>query len=260
MKKGTTIQWDSDIHENPVVLIQNRRGHLTMDEIRDILQYEGGGTWNGHYAMLLNCSEGTVGVGGLFSDEPEGDSIELYQLESGAECPVCGQMLPPFDYCPNCGMDWTDMENSAEKPLAVMRQQAAWEIHKPDLAPEARAAWYWSCIGAVDMARMMNFITEERRRELYQMVEKLMPDGRHTTEHGQKIEDLLALKIHAGDYVDTPRFCKVQIERVYRDEAEMRRDGYTEPTDYRDNEYAVCGKSTGLNRMAFAAALRSKRR
>lgn len=260
MKRGTTIQWDSDIHGNSVVLIQKRRGHLSIDEIRDILQYEGSGAWNGHYAMLLNCSEGTVSAGGLFLDKPEGDSIELYQLDSGTECPVCGRMLPPFDYCPNCGVNWKDMGNNADKQLAVMRQQAAWEIHKPDLMPEARAAWYWSYIGAVDMARMMNFITEERRRELYQMAEELKPDGHHAMEHGQKIEDLLAFKIHAGDYVDTPRFCKVQIERVYRDESEMRQDGFTEPTDYRDSEYVVCGKSTELNCMIFAAALKSKRR
>jgi len=260
MKKGTTIQWDSDIHGSPVVLIQKRRGHLTMDEIRDILQYEGSGAWNGHYAMLFNCSGGTAGAGGLFMEEPEGNSVELYPLEPDTECPVCGRMLPPFDYCPNCGVNWKNMENGAEKLLAAMRQEAAWEIHKPELTPEARVAWYWSYIGAVDMARMMNFITEECRRELYQMAEELKPDGHHATEHSQKIEDLLALKIHAGDYVDTPRFCQVQIEWVYRDEAEMRRDGYTEPTDYRDSEYVVCGKSIGLNRMAFAAALKSKRR
>ncbi len=256
MKRGTTIKWDRDLHDKSIVLIQKRRGHLTLEEIGDILQHEDGGKWNGRYAILMNCSEGTLGGNGLFMADPAGDSVELYQLESETECPVCGRMLPPFEYCPNCGNDWRDMENSVEKRLSSIRQEAAWEIRKAALTPEAHAAWYWSYIGAVDMARQMNFITEERRRELYQGAEELKPEGHHATEHGQKIEDLLAMKLHAGDYVNTPRFCSVQIERVYRDEVEMRRDGYTEPTDYRDREYVVCGKSTGLNRMVFAAARR----
>lgn len=254
MKKGTTIKWASDIHDKSVVLIEKRRGHLTVDEIIDILQHENGGAWNDRYVILMNCSEETVGGNGMFLEEPVGDSVELYRLEPETDCPVCGRMLPPFEYCPSCGNNWRDMENGVEKRLSSIRQEAAWEIHKADLTPEAHAAWYWSYIGAVDMARQMKFITEERRQELYQGAEELKPEGHHATEHGQKIEDLLALKLHAGDYVDTPRFCYVQIERVYRDETEMRRDGYTEPTDYRDSEYVVCGKSIGLNHVIFAAA------
>lgn len=259
MKRGTTIGWDNDIHDRSVVLIQKRRGRLTLEEITDILQHEDGGSWNGRYAILINCSEETLGGNGMFLGEPVGDSVELYRLEQGADCPVCGQTLPPFEYCPSCGEPWSETANSVEKRLALIRQEAAWEIRKESVIPEAHAAWYWSYIGAVDMARQMGFITEERRRELYREAEKLKPAGDDAEEHGQKIEDLLALKLHAGDYVDTPRFCHVQLERVYRDEAEMRRDGYTELTDYRNSEYVVCGKSVGLNRMTFAAALKSRR-
>lgn len=259
MKRGTTIRWDNDLHDKSVVLIQKRRGRLTLEEITDILQHEDGGSWNGCYAILLNCSEATLGGNGLFLGESAGDSVELYQLEQDTDCPVCGQTFPPFEYCPSCGEPWRETANSVEKRLALIRREAAWEIGKKSVTPEIHAAWYWSYIGAVDMARQMSFITEERRQDLYREAERLKPAGHNAEEHGQKIEDLIALKLHPGDYVDTPRFCHVQLEQVYRDEAEMRQDGYTEPTDYRGSEYVVCGKSVGLNRMIFAVALKSTR-
>jgi hypothetical protein len=54
-----------------------------------------------------------------------------------------------------------------------------------------------------------------------------------------------------GDRVNTPRFLTVKIEDVLNPE-QAREQGYTEPTHY-DGEYRILGKSTGLNRMVFAA-------
>jgi len=54
-----------------------------------------------------------------------------------------------------------------------------------------------------------------------------------------------------GDWVQTPRFCGVRIEDVLTPE-QAREQGYTEPTHY-DGKYEILGKSTGLNRMVFAA-------
>lgn len=57
-----------------------------------------------------------------------------------------------------------------------------------------------------------------------------------------------------GDYVNTPRFLTCEIEEVYENVAEARKDGFNEPTHYdRDPEYNVYGKSTGINTMIFAA-------
>ena len=56
-----------------------------------------------------------------------------------------------------------------------------------------------------------------------------------------------------GDYIYTPRFCTVKIEKVFQCEANARRAGYTEPTHYIDGMYGILGKSTGINRMSFAA-------
>ena len=56
-----------------------------------------------------------------------------------------------------------------------MREETEWEIRKPSLRPEARVAWYWSYIGAVDMAHQLEFITDARRLELDDEVKHLKP-------------------------------------------------------------------------------------
>lgn len=56
-----------------------------------------------------------------------------------------------------------------------------------------------------------------------------------------------------GDWIYTPRFCRVQITKVFRSEETARKFGFTEPTHYRDFEYGICGKSTRKNEMIFAA-------
>lgn len=56
-----------------------------------------------------------------------------------------------------------------------------------------------------------------------------------------------------GDWVDTPRFCKVQIEKVFRCEETARKHGFTEPTRFKNNEYGVLGKPLDRYTMIFAA-------
>lgn len=56
-----------------------------------------------------------------------------------------------------------------------------------------------------------------------------------------------------GDWVNTPRFCNVQIEKLFCSEEAARKAGFTEPTYYRNYEYGILGKSIGYNKMAFAA-------
>ena len=64
------------------------------------------------------------------------------------------------------------------------------------------------------------------------------------------------MAIHAGDWIDTPRFCTVKIQHVYSDREAAIADGYTEPTHYVNPNYEVLGKHTGTNMMQFAAAVR----
>ena len=56
-----------------------------------------------------------------------------------------------------------------------------------------------------------------------------------------------------GDYIRTPRFCTVKVEKVFDSAKEAMLEGYTEPTHY-EGEYEILGKHTGISRMTFAAA------
>ena len=166
MKRGIEMSWEYDYKNRLVLRIEKKCGKLTLDEIEDLLRYEDGQKWCGHYAILLNCSEATVDGGGLYLEEGQkGDVVPLYQIEYGETCPVCGKYTPPFEYCPNCGAAWKDMDLDVEKRLASMKEEAVREIERAK-SPEAKLAWYWSHIGALDLARQLDFITEARRQAL----------------------------------------------------------------------------------------------
>jgi len=60
-------------------------------------------------------------------------------------------------------------------------------------------------------------------------------------------------KMKKGDYVETPRFLTVKIEKVFKSNERALREGYTEPTHYGNPEYHIRGKHTGPNMMKFAA-------
>lgn len=56
-----------------------------------------------------------------------------------------------------------------------------------------------------------------------------------------------------GDWVHTPRFGKVKIEKVFQKYETATKVGFTEPTYYRDDTYDVCGKALDGCHMIFAA-------
>ncbi len=58
--------------------------------------------------------------------------------------------------------------------------------------------------------------------------------------------------IKIGDYVYTPRFCTVQISKVFESEKEARSCGYCEPTYY-EGSHVILGKALDLYHMEFAA-------
>ena len=59
--------------------------------------------------------------------------------------------------------------------------------------------------------------------------------------------------IRIGNKIVVPRFGTVEIEAIFKDEMAARYAGYTEPTHLYDLDFKVVGKSTGLNKMTFAA-------
>lgn len=177
MKRGTTIRRSYDLADRPCVRIEKKRGKLTLDEIEEILRYEDAQNWIGHYAILLNCSESTVG--GVcwpnMAEDNQGDAVNLYEIADAGECPVCGAELPPFEYCPSCGTRWSDMDMNIEAKLESMRSEAARCIRNPESSYATRIAWYWTHIGALDLARQLGLITEERRQQLYDEFKPLKP-------------------------------------------------------------------------------------
>lgn len=61
------------------------------------------------------------------------------------------------------------------------------------------------------------------------------------------------MKLKKGDIVYSPRFCHLEIQKVFQSEAAARKAGFNEQTDYKDRDYGILGKSIGMNRMIFAA-------
>lgn len=108
-------------------------------------------------------------------EDQKGDAVDLYQIEDGETCPVCGKYTPPFEYCPNCRTAWKDMDQNVEKLITAMRAEAENAIRSinDNQTRDGRLAWYWSYIGAVDMAKELGLITDQRRQELYKEVEDL---------------------------------------------------------------------------------------
>lgn len=175
MKQGISIVRTYDLHDRLIVRILKRRGRLTLEEVSDLLRLEGGGEWSGWYAVLLNCTEGTIGGNGLYdSDDPKGDAVDLYEINEGDDCPICGKFIPPFQYCPSCGAKWSDADQNVETLLASMMEETRRMIATSS-KEDSRVAWYWSFIGSLDMARQLGLITEERRQELYEKAKEMKP-------------------------------------------------------------------------------------
>lgn len=56
-----------------------------------------------------------------------------------------------------------------------------------------------------------------------------------------------------GEWIDTPRFCKVKIDAIYENREQAYNDGFNEPTHYNSSWYDIYGKNTSINHMIFAA-------
>jgi len=68
-----------------------------------------------------------------------------------------------------------DQMPNVEQVIAGMRDETIREIGKDTISAAAQVAWYWSYIGALDMARQLGLIDDTRRQELYHEAEKFKP-------------------------------------------------------------------------------------
>ena len=68
-----------------------------------------------------------------------------------------------------------DQMPNVEQVIASMRDETIREIGKDTISAAAQVAWYWSYIGALDMAQQLGLIDDTRRQELYHEVETFKP-------------------------------------------------------------------------------------
>ncbi len=176
--------WDCDMHDNSILVLEKKRGKLNLSEVGDFLRYEKSGSFQGHWAMIINATEATCGGSGwMYEEEPKGDQWELYRVEQGEPCPVCRKLAPPFEWCPMCGESLTGKDLNAEQAmeraeylLSSMKHEALRMIESTDLQ-ETRKAWYHSHLGSLDFARQIGLITEERRRKAQIILTVLAEDA-----------------------------------------------------------------------------------
>ena len=68
-----------------------------------------------------------------------------------------------------------DQMPNVEQIIAGMRDETIREIGKDTISAAAQVAWYWSYIGALDMAQQLGLIDDTRRQELYHEAETFKP-------------------------------------------------------------------------------------
>lgn len=175
--------WDYDMYDNSILVLEKKRGKLSLSEVGDFLRYEKSGSFQGNYVLIVRAGEATCGGSGwMDEEEPKGDQWVLYKVEQGEPCPVCSRMAPSIQWCESCGEPLNGegptkeqaFEN-VEKLLATMRREATGMIHEASTY-EGKMAWYHSHLGSLDFARQMGLITEERRQQLYKEFGKGRPE------------------------------------------------------------------------------------
>ena len=68
-----------------------------------------------------------------------------------------------------------DQMPNVEQVIAGMRDETIREIGKDTISAAAQVAWYWSYIGALDMAQQLGLIDDSRRQALYHEAERFKP-------------------------------------------------------------------------------------
>lgn len=176
MKRGISCSWDLDYHDKSVVVVEKKRGKLTLDEIEDALRTYECGMFCGNYVIMLRCGEATCGGSGWdIYDEPKGDTVTLYPADSEEACPVCSKLVPPYQYCPECGSSWDDegeagaRRATVENLLDAMREEAEHRTGDGDLTA------YWQYFGAVKMAEHIGYINAKKSAELIAKAETFKP-------------------------------------------------------------------------------------
>ena len=132
MKRGISVTRDYDYHNTPCVVITKKRGKLTIPEITDILHYEDQQRWSGRYALLLDCTEVTMGGNGCLDmmDERPGDAVaeQLFVLDK-AYIKYKSQNYITFTYGSASFLQRLSLKKTLMESVAVMLG-SAWLLHE----------------------------------------------------------------------------------------------------------------------------------
>ena len=136
-----------------------------------------------------------------------------------------------------------DRMPDVEQVITAMRDETIREIGKDTISAAAQVAWYWSYIGALDMAQQLGLIDDARRQELYHEVEKFKPvcevravqPGDHLAatemsmeQNCNQIDGIINNEIPKPSLLDTLRQCQ--------EDAGKSQSGAAPPSPSRDPE------------------------
>lgn len=105
-------EWRQDTAGHYSLILTKSRGKLTVAEIGEFLQRYPHGVFQGNWCIIIQAGEDTCAAG--WYEEPKGDAVELYQLGQGDNCPVCGQLVPNYQWCPECGASLKDEKGTVK--------------------------------------------------------------------------------------------------------------------------------------------------
>lgn len=136
-----------------------------------------------------------------------------------------------------------DQMPDVEQVIAGMRDETIREIGKDTISAGAQIAWYWSYIGALDMAQQLGLIDDTRRQELYHEAEKFKPVCEVRTvqprDHLAAAEMSAEVNYNQIDGIinnETPKPSLLDALRQCREDAGKSQGGTAPPSPSRDPE------------------------
>ncbi len=137
----------------------------------------------------------------------------------------------------------SDRMPNVEQVIAGMRDETIREIGKDTISAAAQMAWYWSYIGALDMAQQLGLIDDTRRQALYHEAERFKPvcevrtvqPGNHLAAAEMSVEANYN-QIDGIINNEAPKPSVLDSLRQCQEAAEKAQNGTAPPNSHRDPE------------------------
>lgn len=174
-----TAEWEGTESGADKLILRKRKGKISVSEAAEYLRRSNRGLLQGNYAVIIRAGEETCeGTGWLMEDEPEGDVLELYRLDGEGRCPVCGEMAPALEWCPECGANLQGKEESrqdaaddVEKILAFYMEDHR-KLMSQNISEDSKDCWEHETWGMLVLAKELKLISEERYKQLGEQLKR----------------------------------------------------------------------------------------